>query len=168
MCWACSGRTVACGTNASGKSLSTGRIGTWQHLMGGVSWGCPGGAQRTCGDHIHPIQLGFHGNPKVRKNGHFFPMCMWIYGELAPCDPSALLATKRASLRIKTCRLALSLIMEKRLRIYSKSNLFCSQKKRFYGSKSGVLGYFGSSARWQTQNKDRQQSKWAIAGITHR
>ena len=33
----------------------------------GLFWRCPaacsGGAQRPCGDHLHPIQLGFHRNP---------------------------------------------------------------------------------------------------------
>ena len=40
----------------------TGRIGSRQHLAKGVPWGCHGGAQRSCGDHIHPIQLRFHRN----------------------------------------------------------------------------------------------------------
>ena len=39
----------------------TGRIGSRQHLVRGVSWGCSGGAQRPCGDHIHQIQLRFDG-----------------------------------------------------------------------------------------------------------
>ena len=39
---------------------TTGRIGSWQQLAGGVPWGCSGGAQRPCGDHLHPIQLRFH------------------------------------------------------------------------------------------------------------
>ena len=43
--------------------IPTGRIGSRQHLAGGVSWGCPEGAQRPCGDHLHPIQIGFHGQP---------------------------------------------------------------------------------------------------------
>ena len=33
----------------------TGRIGSRQQLAGGVSLGCSGGAQRSCGDHLHPI-----------------------------------------------------------------------------------------------------------------
>ena len=37
-----------------------GRIGSRQQRAKGVSWGCPGGAQRSCGDHLHPIQLGFN------------------------------------------------------------------------------------------------------------
>ena len=43
--------------------LSTGRIGSRQQLAGGVSWGCSGGAQRSYGDHLHPIRLRFHGKP---------------------------------------------------------------------------------------------------------
>ena len=39
----------------------TGRIGSRQQLAGDVSWGCSGGAQRSYGDHLHPIQLRFHG-----------------------------------------------------------------------------------------------------------
>ena len=36
---------------------------------------------------------------------------MWICGGFAPCGPSALLATKKASLGIKTCHLAIPRIM---------------------------------------------------------
>ena len=42
---------------------NTGRIGSRQQLAGGVSWGCSGGAQRSYGDHLHPIRLRFHGKP---------------------------------------------------------------------------------------------------------
>ena len=41
----------------------TGRIGSRRHLAGGVPWGCSGGAQRSYGDHLHPIRLRFHGKP---------------------------------------------------------------------------------------------------------
>ena len=41
--------------------MSTGRIGSRRQLAGGVSWGCSGGAQRPCGDHLNQIQLTFHG-----------------------------------------------------------------------------------------------------------
>ena len=44
---------------------STGRIGTQQQLAGGVlvvPCGCSGGAQWSCGDHLHLIQLEFKGN----------------------------------------------------------------------------------------------------------
>ena len=43
-----------------------GRIWSRQQLAGGVlvvSWGCSGGAQRSCWDHVHLIQLVFKGNP---------------------------------------------------------------------------------------------------------
>ena len=49
-----------------------GRIRSWQQLAGGVSGGCPGGAQWSCGYHLHPIQLGFHGNPYFKKIDQFF------------------------------------------------------------------------------------------------
>ena len=50
------------GTHAIAPLLlcCTWRIGTRQHLAAGVlvvSLGCSGGAQRACGDHLHPIQL---------------------------------------------------------------------------------------------------------------
>ena len=50
-------------TEALGPEKHTGRIGSRQQLAGGVPWGCPGGALRSCGDHLHPIQLGLHGKP---------------------------------------------------------------------------------------------------------
>ena len=37
------------------KGNSTGRIGSRRQLAGGVSWGCSGGAQQPCVDHLHPI-----------------------------------------------------------------------------------------------------------------
>ena len=45
------------------EQLRTGRIGSRQQLAGGVPWGCSGGAQRSYGDHPHPIRLRFHGKP---------------------------------------------------------------------------------------------------------
>ena len=45
------------------NGLATGRIGSRQQLAGGVPWGCSGGAQRSYGDHLHPIRLRFHGKP---------------------------------------------------------------------------------------------------------
>ena len=56
----------------------TGRIGSRQHLEGGVlvvSKGCPGGAQRPHGDHIYPIQLGFRENPYFEKSADFPYAC---------------------------------------------------------------------------------------------
>ena len=46
-----------------GDTPPTGRIGSRQQLAGGVPWGCFGGAQRSYGDHLHPIRLRFHGKP---------------------------------------------------------------------------------------------------------
>ena len=47
----------------TGLQDATGRIGSRQQLAGGVPWGCSGGAQRSYGDHLHPIRLRFHGKP---------------------------------------------------------------------------------------------------------
>ena len=72
--------------NAKGLCWSTGRIGSRRQLARSVSWGCPGGTQRPCGDHLHPIQLRFHGKPWFRKIGRFF-LChvdMWLIGPMWP------------------------------------------------------------------------------------
>ena len=53
----------------------TGWIGNRQQLAAGVlvgSWGCSGGAQRACGDHLHQIQRRFDGKPELLKIGRFF------------------------------------------------------------------------------------------------
>ena len=54
-----------CGATYEGNTEGrpAGRIWSRQQLAGGMSWGCSGGAQRSYGDHIHPIQLRFHGKP---------------------------------------------------------------------------------------------------------
>ena len=57
----------------------TARIGSRQQLVGGVPLGCPGGAQRSCGDHLHPIQLVFHGTLFFLKNRRFFSLCACAY-----------------------------------------------------------------------------------------
>ena len=41
-----------------------------------VSLGCSGGAQRSCGDHIHLIQLCFYKKTLILKNWPIFPICM--------------------------------------------------------------------------------------------
>ena len=57
--------------------LRTGRIGSRQQLAENawlVSLGCSGGAQRSCGVHLHIIQHWFYGKPILRKIGRF-PLC---------------------------------------------------------------------------------------------
>ena len=72
----------------------TGRIGSRQQLAGGMSWGCSGAVQRSCGNHLHPVQLEFQGNPYF-ENLADFPVCMWICGGLARCGASDFSAPKR-------------------------------------------------------------------------
>ena len=69
--------------------MPTGRIGRRQQLAGGallVSWGCSGGVQRVCGDHIHIIEFG-----------SIFPVCMWKWGGFAPHGQARLWQPKGAS-----------------------------------------------------------------------
>ena len=65
---------------------------------------------------------------------------MWICGGFAPCGPSALLATKKASFGIKTCHLAIPRIMGQRIADFKKKIdflFFCLSwvKKWCFGSK---------------------------------
>ena len=55
--------TVKAPKLATPTKTGTGQIGSRRQLAGGASWGCSGGAQRPCGDHLHLIQVKFHGNP---------------------------------------------------------------------------------------------------------
>ena len=97
---------------------------------------CSGGAQRSYGDHLHPIRLRFMENPYFEKLGDF-SCVMWICGGFAPCGSSALLATKKASFGTKTCHSAIPRIMGQKLRTFKNIDfLFFA----FHGSKSGVLG----------------------------
>ena len=57
------GRAAALARFRAAQGAPTGRIGSRQQLAGGVFWGCSGGAQWSYGDHLHPIQLRFHGKP---------------------------------------------------------------------------------------------------------
>ena len=57
---------------------------------------------------------GFMENPYFEKLADF-SCVMWICGGFAPCGPSALLATKKASFGIKTCHLAIPLIMGQKI-----------------------------------------------------
>ena len=99
-----------------GMDMGTGQIGSRQHLAGGLSWGCRGGVQRSCGDNLQPIQLGFYEKPPMLKHWPIFPVRMSICGGLAPCGPSALLATKNASFELKTCHLSIPRIMGQKIR----------------------------------------------------
>ena len=63
---------------------------------------------------------------------------MWICGGFAPCGPSALLVTKKASLGIKTCHLAIPRIMGQKIVDFYKISIFYFLA--FHGSKSGVMG----------------------------
>ena len=72
--------------------------------------------------------------PHFEKSADF-SVCVWICGGFAPCGPSALLATQKASFAIKTCHLAIPLIIEQKLRTFEDIDFFT-----FYGSKSGILG----------------------------
>ena len=82
-----------------------------------VPWGCPAvlwglsTANRTCIYLMEP--------PYFEKLADF-SLCMWICGGLTPCGPSAHLATKRAFFGIKTCRLAILLIMQQEIAVFSK------------------------------------------------
>ena len=77
---------------------------------------------------------GFMENPYFEKMADF-SCVIWICGGFAPRGPSALLATKNASFGIKTCHLAIPLIMEQKNRGILKISFFA-----FYGPKSGILG----------------------------
>ena len=60
-----------------------------------VSWGCSGGAQRSCGDHLHLIQLGLKAKSELRKMANF-PYMHVEMGWICPMWPSTLLVTKWA------------------------------------------------------------------------
>ena len=90
---------------------------------------------------------GFMGNPYFEKLADF-SCVMWICGGFAPRGPSTLLATKKASFGIKTCHLAIPLIMEQKLRTFKKFIFLPFMgPKVVFGSKDGVLGCFGLSVR---------------------
>ena len=127
---------------------------------GGVSWGCPGGAQRSCGDHPHPIQSGLKETQCFEKLAHF--PCVHVHGYVVGFwRPSALLATKKASFgNERPCRLAIPLIMGQEITknlITEKSKIstflfflvFLGQKG-VLRIKNGVFGCFGPSVREQT------------------
>ena len=138
----------------------------------GMPWAA-GGAQRSYGHHLHPIQLGFHGNSL------FFSVCMWMCGGFAPCGPSALLVTK--CLTRKRNVFVNPLIM-------GQETIYCGIFKNhqflifvtFYGSKGGILGqktvFWGvvtgcevkRPAAKTENNLNGPQKQDPIVGITHR
>ena len=80
-------------------------------------------------------------NPYFEKFADF-PFVMWICGGLAPCDPSALLATKRASFGKKTCHLAIPLIMGQKLRSFKNVLPFFMGQKVVFWVEKRCLGVF--------------------------
>ena len=60
---------------------------------------------------------------------------MWICGALAPCGPSALLATKKASFGIKTCRLAIRNEMRNSKKQFIHLLAFMGQRVEFWVKK---------------------------------
>ena len=97
----------------------------------GVSWRCP--AALWGPSTPNPSQVSW--KTLALKKWPFSPCDMWICGGLAPCGPSALLATKKASFQINPCRLAIPLIMRQK-----NADLFEKTFFYLYGSKSGILG----------------------------
>ena len=88
----------------TGIGLGAGSV----QLAGGVlvvSWGCSGGVQRSCGDHLHPTQLRLQGKMVDLANMHL------EMGWICPMWPSTPLATK-APICKKPCRLAVCLITD--------------------------------------------------------
>ena len=70
-----------------------------------------------------------------------FSCVMWMCGGFAPCDPSALLATKNASFGIKTCHLAIPRIMGQKIPGSKNDNFlwfspFIGQKVVFWVKKT--------------------------------
>ena len=81
----------------------TGRIRCRQHLAGGVSWGCSGGAlERPCGDHLHPeSDSDFMETLFLKKIDRFFflrHVDVWWFCPMWPkCafgDPKGLIGRK--------------------------------------------------------------------------
>ena len=90
-------------------------------------------------------------NPYFEKIADFFCV-MWICGGFAPRGPSALLATKKASFRIKTCHSAIPRIMGQKLRTFEKYRFFIflpfmGQKVVFWVKKTVGLECFGPDVR---------------------
>ena len=78
-----------------------------------------------------------------------FSYVMWICGGFAPCGPSALLATKKASFGIKTCHLAIPRIMGQKIAHFSEISIldiflpFMGQKVVFWVKKTSYQLFLG-------------------------
>ena len=100
---------------------------------------------------IYPqTDSGFMENPYFEKLADFSGV-MWICGGFAPCGPSVLLATKKASFGIKTCHLAIPRIMGQKLRTFEKNNRFLYFFLPFMGQKV----VFWVKKRWFLSVLDR-------------
>ena len=86
----------------------------------GVSWRCPA----VLGGPSTPSPNQVSWKTLILKKSPIFPVSMWICGCFAPCGPSALLATKKASFGIKTCDLAIPLIKGPKLADFENFILF--------------------------------------------
>ena len=87
-----------------------------------VSWGCSGGAQRSCWDHLHIIQLGSR-KTHVLKN---WPFSLYACGNGVdlPMWPSTPLATEWASICKSHAVWQSPSSRTEKLRTFSKSNFF--------------------------------------------
>ena len=89
-----------------------------------VSWGCSGGVQRSCGDHLNLASTrGFMENPYLERLADFSYMHVEMWW-ICPMWPSTPLATKRASLDEQPCRLAIPLIMGQKIADFLKKTFF--------------------------------------------
>ena len=93
----------------------------------------------------------FMENPYFEKLADF-SCVMWICGGFAPCGPSALLATKKASFEIKTCHLAIPLIKGQKIADFQKMMFFkiflpFMDPKVVFWVKNGVFECFGPGVR---------------------
>ena len=122
-------RDSSCHTEADWKPAAPRR-----RRVLGVPWRCPA----VLWGPSTPNSTRVSWKTLILKNWPICPVCMWICGGSVPCGPSALLATKKASFRKKTCRLVISLITGQKIADFSKKCRFLFLT--LYGSKRGVLG----------------------------
>ena len=113
-----------------------------------------GGAQRTCGDHLHQIQLGgCRENPYFEKKWPIFPVCMWKWGgSIFPIWPSAPLVTKWAPM----CKKAMPLGspphqgLKKNCGLSQKNDLFFDLFWGANGVPSAVCALLAIFRSWHT------------------
>ena len=111
----------------------------WRVLR--VFWRCPAGLVGTV---YTQSNSDFMENPCFEKLADFSRV-MWICGGLAPCGPSVLLATKKASFGMKTCHSAIPRIMgQKSAQTFTNRFLiilpFMGQKVIFWVKKTVFWG----------------------------